>query len=607
MGTWKQIQVNARLKSDYSGNNFYLRLNYQLLFPQRASRDWVSLSAMKTTRFSRRTALTAASLTAAGIAAAPAFAQDEPTSPLEIYNQDSGASLPFLHGVASGGPLPSSVVLWTRVTPDRDSLPGSGLGEPTRVDWEVSTSQEFGDIVARGTETTSPDSDHTIHAEPHDLSPATEYYYRFRVADGPHAGAESPVGRTKTAPAHGDSPDQLTFAVASCANYESGFFCAYRDMAERGWSGELDLVVFLGDYIYEYGTGEYVGKSGIARPHHPSWEITTLEDYRMRYGRYRTDAHLQAAHASAPWVVTWDDHESANNAWRDGAENHTDGFAEGQWASRRDQALQAYFEWMPLRKAGTSQEGHLYRSFQFGDLMELTLMDLRSYRDAETTAANFASSDRTMLGSEQFAWLTDVVETSPARWMVLGNSVMMSPMRLLTMPGNREAEEAIQAMKASRSGIALNSDQWDGYTHDRDKLLELLGKRGRHNFFVTGDIHSEWANSIYTGDKEVACEMVTTSISAPNVDEILTEATGIYHAEDNSTSQLVEGAIKDANPNVNHLDYDAHGYAVAQLRADDVEMRYYRVSDVEDPEASVSLHTTRTWRVDGGFDPSDGA
>lgn len=189
-----------------------------------------------------------------------------------------------------------------------------------------------------------------VDVEPFGLEPGTEYFYRFRVTSGDHSGTESPVGRTKTAPSFNATPESLTFAVASCANWESGFFAAYRDMAERGPSGELDFVAFLGDYIYEYGTGEYHGKSGVARPHYPSWEIVTFEDYRMRYGRYRTDANLQAAHASAPWVVTWDDHESANDAFNAGAQNHTDGFAEGQWDWRYNQALQAYYEWMPLRR-----------------------------------------------------------------------------------------------------------------------------------------------------------------------------------------------------------------------------------------------------------------
>ena len=567
-----------------------------------------SANSSTPSRINRRTALRwgAASATTAaagfGLASAAAQRTETGTAPLDTYNQDSDAQLPFLHGVASGDPLPTSVVLWTRVTPDRDCLPGSGMGDDVDVDWEIAADESMNSVVAQGRVTASADHDHTVHVDPFGLDPDTEYFYRFRVASGPHEGAVSPVGRTKTAPAVDAEVESLTFAVASCANYESGFFNAYKDMAERGRSGEIDFVVFLGDYIYEYPTGEYAGKSGVARPHHPVWEIVTLEDYRIRYGRYRTDAHLQAAHAAAPWVVVWDDHETANNSWREGAENHTPGFVEGEWTRRWNDALQAYYEWMPLRQKQLSEGGKLYRNLRFGSLMELTMMDLRTYRDQETTSANFGDPNRTIVGDEQLQWLRDTISMSDATWMVMGNSVMMAPMRIMTFPGNDAANEGLRFVKGNTSGFAVNSDQWDGYTADRDRLLEALEAREGNSLFITGDIHSEWANDIYRGENRVACEMVTTSISAPNIDEILTTYTGIYHAEDNSTSLLIEDAIKSANPWVKHLDYDSHGYAVANLFPGRVDMNYYRVSDVEDPDASVALAVTKTWTPEGGFD-----
>ena len=310
-------------------------------------------------------------ITAGTAVASTAVAQQSPSeqsiAPLDLYNQASRAGLPFLHSVASGDPLPDSVILWTRVTPDRDSLPGSGLGPDVTVRWDIATDTGFGDIVGTGTAVATAEHDHTVHIDVTGLAPDSIYYYRFIVLDGEHRGATSPIGRTKTAPAYDSSPDSITFATASCANWECGYFSAYRDMAQRGYSGELDLVVFLGDYIYEYATGEYAGKSGISRPHHPQWEITTLEDYRIRYGTYRTDPFLQAAHASTPWVVTWDDHETANNSYATGAENHTDNPAEGIWGTRRDNAQRAYFEWLPVRVTMDSPEKHIYRSFQYGD------------------------------------------------------------------------------------------------------------------------------------------------------------------------------------------------------------------------------------------------
>lgn len=510
--------------------------------------------------------------------------------------------LPFLHGVASGDPLPDRVVLWTRVTPSREALPGSGLGEDVELEWQIDTSEDFGNPQT-GSVTTSADSDHTVHVDPEGLEPATEYFYRFIVKSGEFEGATSPVGRTLTAPKEDASLDNLNLAIASCANWESGFFSAYGDMAQRARAGEIDHVVFLGDYIYEYPTGEYAGKSGVARMHHPEWEITTLEDYRQRHGRYRTDLNLQAAHAACPWIVIWDDHETANNSWFAGAENHTDGRVEGEWPERQGAAVQAYFEWLPVRAQSAGEEQLLYRSFKFGDLAQLTMMDLRTYRDAETTGPNFANDDRTMLGKKQFDWVAQQLQESTARWDVLGNSVMVSPMRFVTIPDDEKANIAAGYMKERATGIAVNSDQWDGYAAERDRLLTMLDEQESNALFLTGDIHSEWANSIASpsGFGEIGCEMVTTSISAPNVDEILTTAFGTYHKEDNSTSLLVEKVIRDYNPWVNHIDFDAHGYGIASIHYDYVDMLYYRVSDVEDPDAAVSLGTKRQWRIGEGF------
>ena len=548
-----------------------------------------------------QTVAAAAAATAIGTGGAYAARRGTVSTPEEPVPA-SEWDLPFLHGVASGDPLPDRVVLWTRVTPSREALPGSGLGEDVELEWQIDTSEDFGNPQS-GSVTTSADSDHTVHVDPDGLEPETEYFYRFVVKSGEFEGATSPVGRTLTAPEADASVDNLNLAIASCANWESGFFSAYGDMAQRARAGEIDHVVFLGDYIYEYPTGEYAGKSGVARMHHPEWEITTLEDYRQRHGRYRTDLNLQAAHAACPWIVIWDDHETANNSWFAGAENHTDGRVEGEWPERQGAAVQAYFEWLPVRAQSAGEEQLLYRSFKFGDLAQLTMMDLRTYRDAETTGPNFANDDRTMLGKKQFDWVAQQLQESTARWDVLGNSVMVSPMRFVTIPDNEKANIAAGYMKERATGIAVNSDQWDGYAAERDRLLTMLDEQESNALFLTGDIHSEWANSIASpsGFGEIGCEMVTTSISAPNVDEILTTAFGTYHKEDNSTSLLVEKVIRDYNPWVNHIDFDAHGYGIASIHYDYVDMLYYRVSDVEDPDAAVSLGTKRQWRIGEGF------
>ena len=407
-------------------------------------------------KFSRRTMLyaagtatAAATLTASNIPIATAH-RPEPVLPPP----------PFVHGVASGDPRPNSAVLWTRITTDEPQV---------TVAWQVSTTETFAEIAAEGTVFTDATSGYTIHIDPLTLRPGTVYFYRFEILTGKYEGKISPIGRTKTAPAPGSALDELTLAVASCANWESGYFSAYRDMANR--ASLFDATLFLGDYIYEYGTGEYAG-NGPVRIHDPEHEITTLDDYRRRYARYRTDHDLQAAHAALPWIVVWDDHETANNSWRDGAENHQ--APEGNWLSRRNAAMQAYFEWMPVRATSPSDNGHIYRSFTFGDLAELTIMDLRTYRDKEAFGSVPAATnpDRTMLGSEQYQWLTRKIESSNVAWNVLGNSVMFSPLNLMTLEQDPQASSVSQVLSENITNLPLNGDQWDGYSAERTRLLD---------------------------------------------------------------------------------------------------------------------------------------
>ncbi|WP_308937060.1 alkaline phosphatase D family protein [Corynebacterium cystitidis] len=228
------------------------------------------------------------------------------------------------------------------------------------------------------------------------------------------------------------------------------------------------------------------------------------------------------------------------------------------------------------------------------------MLDLRTYRDQETTWAHFADGAHTMLGQEQFEWLRGQVTTSNTQWNVLANSVMMAPMKLFTL-GSAETREALSWISERSTGIAVNSDQWDGYVADRNKLLDVLLTHGVNVLFLTGDIHSEWANEINHGVLNVGCELVCTSIGAPNVDEILTKCTGIYHPEDNSTSHTVESVITGANPWVKHLDFDAHGYSIARVRPNEVEMEYYRVGDVEEQNSPTRLAVVKTWRAGEGF------
>ncbi len=262
------------------------------------------------------------------------------------------ARKPFYHGVASGDPLPDRVVIWTRVTPD-DSL------SRIVVKWEISESPDFSTLIQHDTLSTTPLKDYTVKVDVTGLQPGTFYYYRFHALN-----ATSPAGRTKTAPV--SMPDSLKFAVVSCSNWEWGYFNAYARIAEK----ELDAVIHLGDYIYEYGTGRY-GDTTIGRINIPRHEIVNLKDYRTRHSLYRLDEGLRAMSAAHPLIAIWDDHEVANNSYTEGAENHQPE-KEGDYATRKNAARQAYYEWLPIREGETH-----YRSFSFGELAHLIMLDER--------------------------------------------------------------------------------------------------------------------------------------------------------------------------------------------------------------------------------------
>src|SRR4051812_11676146 len=332
--------------------------------------------------FDRRSVLKASGVAAAAVAVGGSVATAS-----SVWAESADPA--FTHGLASGDPLPDAVLLWTRVTPTPESLPGSGQGPTVEVTWEIATDGAFANIVGTGTVITGPDHDHTVKADAAGLSPATDYFYRFRMGD-----AVSGVGVTRTAPAADAALAHLRFGVVSCSNVPQGHFGAYHYLAERG---DLDAVLHLGDYIYEGGGGD-------VRPHEPPHEIITLADYRQRHAQYKTDENLQRLHALVPFIATWDDHEIANDAWSGGAENHQPD-TEGDYATRKAAAHQAYFEWMPVR----SESDKIYRRLRFGLLAELSMLDLRSYRSQQAKPFDDDVDDpnRTITGAEQMAWLRD--------------------------------------------------------------------------------------------------------------------------------------------------------------------------------------------------------
>ncbi|MEU4995300.1 alkaline phosphatase D family protein [Streptomyces sp. NPDC021622] len=481
----------------------------------------------------------------------------------------------FHHGVASGDPLPDGVLLWTRVTPVPEATPGSGKGPDTEVSWEIAEDKGFTRIISRGRSTARAASDHTVKADVRGLRPATAYYFRFSAGD-----THSPVGRTRTTPAHDAAAPGVRFGVVSCANWEAGYFSAYRHLAART---ELDAVLHLGDYLYEYPTGEYPAAKYVVRQHEPRHEIITLADYRTRHGVHKADADAQAMHATHPVIAIWDDHEFADNTWSGGAVNHSPE-TEGDWAQRMAAAKQAYFEWMPVRP---STEGTVYRRLRFGKLADLHLLDLRSFRSEQ---AGFGSGDvddpdRTLTGRAQLDWLKAGLASSDAAWKLVGTSVMISPVAFGSVPGHLLGPLA-ELLGLPKEGLAINADQWDGYTDDRKELIaHLVDKAVRNTVFLTGDIHMAWANDVpvraatYPGSPSAATEFVVTSVTSDNVDDML-------HVAPHTLSLVAVGAIKAANRHVKWLDMDSHGYGVLDVTAERSQMDYYVLSDRTDPKAT---------------------
>lgn len=508
----------------------------------------------------------------------------------------------FGHGVASGDPLPDGLIIWTRVTPDGTATPGSGLGAATPVTWEVARDEAFTDLLATGSVTTAAASDHTVKVDVGGLPPGTEVWYRFRAL-----GETSPLGRGRTAPADGAAVSSLRMGVVSCSNYEGGYFSAYRHLAARD---DLDLVLHLGDYLYEYGNGGYGDGPGIDRAHDPAHEMVTLEDYRRRHALYKTDPDLAALHRRYAMVTTIDDHEVTNNAWVDGAENHQAG--EGDYVARRAVAMQAYREWMPIRPSGVQGDpAQVYRRLSFGALADLFMLDERSHRseqvaglagDLFVTSPAVREPDRTMLGAAQRTWLEDGLEASTARWKVLGNPVMFAPLVLVDLPDLPVVGDALaQVLAAAQLSLPLviNGDQWDGYAVEQAALRDRFADVGGV-VILTGDIHSSWAAEIpsdpgsYLLTGSTAVEFVTPAVTSDSFSAAL--GAGDPAAEVLST--LLPVLVSAVGPWIKYLDAVQHGFGVFEVTDEAAQYDWHYISDRLDPDAT--LVAGASWRSFAG-------
>jgi alkaline phosphatase D len=548
-----------------------------------------------TERYDRRSFLRRASLASAGAALAPLLVRDPAGA------QADPALAPFLHGVASGDPRPDGVVLWTRVTTDTP--------DPVQVGWVVAADPQLEDVVASGAAVAAPSRDHTVKVDVAGLSAGRWWFYGFTAL-----GACSAVGRTKTAPE--GSVDHLRFAVVSCSNYQSGYFNAYAALAERD---DLDAVIHLGDYIYE---GEVTESVTEGREHDPATELFALEEYRRRHGQYKLDPDLRRLHQLVPFITVWDDHEVANDAWREGSGNHKP-TEDGEWAVRKAAAQQAYDEWMPTRVEDPST---IYRSLRFGDLADLTMLDTRldgrdqrlGHSAATLLEERIGDPDRAMISDKQREFWYSALSASQergTRWRLVGQQVMFAPLNLVGLPdldGLLGVDlPDLPLFLDSGFADAVNPDQWDGYPAERQRFYDHLQAESIDNVVVlAGDIHTSWASNLTPdpynpGVEPLAVEFVTTSVTSGGFEALIGEELAL----------LAEPLVSVLNPHIRYADLTRRGYLILDITPDRVQADWHHLetvrerSTVEEVGASWKVHdgTNRLSRASRPVGPGDAA
>lgn len=543
--------------------------------------------------------------------------------------ESSEAQADFLHGVASGDPLQDKVILWTRLTP-------VDLSARLKVTWEIATDDQFKVNLKTGVVQATKTDDFTVKVDATGLQADTIYYYRFHFGN-----KTSPVGQTKTLPV---STNKVSFAVCSCSNYPAGYFYVYREIAKQN----VDVVIHLGDYIYEYGSDGYATedaeKMGRTLPSDNNKEIIKLDDYRKRYALYRQDKDLQAAHQRHPFIVIWDDHELANDTWRDGAENHQDN--EGSFSDRKLAALQAYFEWMPIRPVSNTDHLNIYRQFNFGSLVQLTMLDTRiiardkqleykdymtaSGLDAQKFQADLTDSKRTLMGHTQRDWLVDKLKQSTATWNVIGQQVLMSkmwiPAELLvslgqitlggTSPGalakmNAQITELVTLKLRLEQGdptltiqekarvttlVPYNLDAWDGYYTEREFVYDKLTEFNKKIIVLAGDTHNAWTSYLYSQKgKYVGVELATSSVSSPGLEKYLSIPL--------DQLQKFEFAFTTLIDELTYCNLNQRGYLVVTLDDTQVQSDWIFVDSIKNAEYKVDSSRHYQLMLDANLTP----
>ena len=455
----------------------------------------------------------------------------------EIYCEEINTILKqsgtFPFGISSGDPSSSSVFLCTTLNPFQ-------IKNKSGVRCQLSEREDFKEVYREFTAIPSETNAFSVKIYAYGLAEYKTYYYRFIYGE-----AYSDVGITKTLPAN---PDHLSFAVVSCSNYEWGYFNAYEAIAKQK---NLDFIIHLGDYIYEYGPGVY-GAKDIARKHLPSHELLSLKDYRSRYAQYRLDPQLQLLHRSIPMISVWDDHEIANDAYKDGAQNHQ--AEEGSWETRKSNAQKAYFEWLPI---ADNTQNSVRRSFHMGSLMDLYMLDERlegRTRQGQVDSV-LSGGNNTMLGNDQLNWLTNEMKEHHSTWTVLGNQVLFSS---LVIP------EGINEIKSS-------NDMWDGYPMERDQLTnQWIADRKKDVLVLTGDAHCSFSIEMKIQDQVLGKEWVTPSVTSANLNERIS----------NCKTKKIERKIKKPkiNATLDFINLRDHGYMVVALNHEEATATWFKVN-----------------------------
>ncbi len=480
----------------------------------------------------------------------------------------------FEHGVASGDPLEDRVILWTRVTPE---IP---TAEALPVEVLVSKSPDLSAprvyrTVARAT------SDFCVKVDADGLDSDSWYYFAFVCGSN-----SSPVGRTRTFPAPGARVRRARFATVSCSNLPYGHFSVYTALAKVE-ERDLDFVLHLGDYLYEYGPGNYDDPASVPnRVHSPANEMVSLSDYRGRHSQYKQDPDLQAVHQQYPMICIWDDHEFTNDAYKGGAENH-DPATEGDWETRKQAAVKAYFEWMPVREFDADSL-RIWRRFQYGDLIDLWMLDTRiEGRDAPASlpvGMEHTDPERKLISDAQMNWLTEGLKSSGCVWKMVGQQVMFGQLNLAELP---QPELFSQWMPAGTTQQGLNMDQWDGYAASRSAVLDAIELNNVDNVVVfTGDIHTSWANEIYRNpgslvgdlfqDEPLAVEFVCPSVTSPGFPD--------------GAAELAAAALGATNPHIKYAELKTRGFILMDVTRQGAQAEFHYVSSITDESRKGELN-----------------